>query len=181
MYFYYSLLLFAAFLQERDYETSSSGVADNYRLNLGADSSVISSSFDGPRQSGPDWMEFSERNKYSNLAAVVEESGGRGRLRRSSSSYPDFRQESSWESVGDRFMFFDDLEVNFRGSLPPGNFRRRARRSQEREKRAVETVFEEIHRSSPPDNVRPREREESLERESGSGNGSQGNSPVSAG
>ncbi|XP_011078204.1 formin-like protein 20 [Sesamum indicum] len=159
------LLFFAivcGLFARRDDETSSSSVADDGRLNSGADLSVISSSFDGTRQSGSDWLEYSERNEYSNL---VEESGGRGRLRRSSSSYPDFRQESSWESVGDRFRFVDDLEVNFRGSLPPDDFRRRARRSQEREKRAVETVFEEIHRSAPPDNVRPRGRRRSLERE----------------
>ncbi|KAK4432854.1 hypothetical protein Salat_1047600 [Sesamum alatum] len=156
--------IFAGLFPRRDDETSSSSVDDDDHLNSG----VISSSFDGPRQSGSDWMEFSpERNEYSNLTAVVEESGGRGRgrLRRSSSSYPDFRPESSWESVGDRFRFIDDLEVNFRGSSPPDNLRRRTRRIQEREKRAVETVFEEIHRSPPPDNVRPGERRRSLERE----------------
>ncbi|XWS70049.1 hypothetical protein CRYUN_Cryun03dG0015800 [Craigia yunnanensis] len=59
------------------------------------------------------WFEYPERKIYddppinaTSLATSVR------RLKRSSSSYPDLRQDSLWENTEDRFRFFDDFEIN---------------------------------------------------------------------
>ncbi|XWS17451.1 hypothetical protein CRYUN_Cryun33cG0069000 [Craigia yunnanensis] len=57
------------------------------------------------------------------------------RLKRSSSSYPDLRQDSFWENTEDRFRFFDDFEINkYRSSTHNYNDQvRELRRSQRSE------------------------------------------------
>lgn len=52
-------------------------------------------------------FEFSDRKVYDQPTR-----SGSVRLRRSSSSYPDLRQESLWGVGDDRRRFFDDFEVN---------------------------------------------------------------------
>ncbi|KAL4303354.1 hypothetical protein GQ457_10G017240 [Hibiscus cannabinus] len=47
-----------------------------------------------------------------NAAALAAEPTGLRRLKRSSSSYPDLRQDSLWENSEDRSRFFDDFEIN---------------------------------------------------------------------
>ncbi|KAF2302719.1 hypothetical protein GH714_001428 [Hevea brasiliensis] len=48
---------------------------------------------------------------FDQLAAATPAAGMR-RLKRSSSSYPDLRQESFWEYGDDRSRFFDDFEIS---------------------------------------------------------------------
>ncbi|KAE8698405.1 Zinc ion binding, putative isoform 1 [Hibiscus syriacus] len=47
-----------------------------------------------------------------NAKTLAAEPTGVRRLKRSSSSYPDLRQESLWENNEDRSRFFDDFEIN---------------------------------------------------------------------
>ncbi|KAK4257839.1 hypothetical protein QN277_007374 [Acacia crassicarpa] len=63
------------------------------------------------------WYGFSENKIYDSPPIVRLQSpvAGVSRLRRSSSSYPDLRQESLWETESDRyrgFRFFDDFEID---------------------------------------------------------------------
>ncbi|KAL6274444.1 hypothetical protein ACE6H2_025136 [Prunus campanulata] len=93
------------------------------------------------------WFGFSER--------PPETSGGR--LRRSSSSYPDLRQlgqQSSWES-GDhsksQFRFFDDFEINnttYHRTPPPVSRQSRSREYSDVIKEIPVDTF--VLRSSPP-------------------------------
>ncbi|GLT45038.1 hypothetical protein SLA2020_189030 [Shorea laevis] len=59
------------------------------------------------------WFEeYSERKVYDDRP-MSSAASGVGRLRRSSSSYPDLRQDSLWGNGGDdRFRFFDDFEIS---------------------------------------------------------------------
>ncbi|GFS43436.1 hydroxyproline-rich glycoprotein family protein [Actinidia rufa] len=59
------------------------------------------------------WYEYSDRRVDDNSPVT---SGGR--LRRSSSSYPDLRQVPEWETGDSQFRFFDDLGVNMYRSSP---------------------------------------------------------------
>ncbi|PQQ08877.1 ras-associated and pleckstrin homology domains-containing protein 1 [Prunus yedoensis var. nudiflora] len=93
------------------------------------------------------WFGFSERPPETNG----------GRLRRSSSSYPDLRQlgqQSSWES-GDhsksQFRFFDDLEINnttYHRTPPPVSRQSRSREYSDVIKEIPVDTF--VLRSSPP-------------------------------
>ncbi|GMI92680.1 hypothetical protein like AT5G57070 [Hibiscus trionum] len=61
------------------------------------------------------WFEHPERKTYDGGAPInVRPSPATGvrRLKRSSSSYPDLRQDSLWENNEDRYRFFDDFEIN---------------------------------------------------------------------
>ncbi|GMI88547.1 hypothetical protein like AT5G57070 [Hibiscus trionum] len=64
------------------------------------------------------WFDqYPERKIYDdhppvNAAAMAAEATGVRRLKRSSSSYPDLRQDSLWENCEDRSRFFDDFEIN---------------------------------------------------------------------
>ncbi|XP_059633166.1 uncharacterized protein LOC132275961 [Cornus florida] len=74
------------------------------------------------------WFEYSEPPKESNHPPIATPTTGVSRLRRSSSSYPDLRQESLWETGDRRFRFSDDYEMYRSNSSD--NVRRRARRSE---------------------------------------------------
>ncbi|KAK6139638.1 hypothetical protein DH2020_026622 [Rehmannia glutinosa] len=115
--------------------------ADNQNLTS---VSSVSSLVNRPRQSVSTWLDFPDRKEYNSVGDVSSASGSR--LRRSSSSYPDLRQESLWESGGgNRNRFFDDFEVmNYYRSPPPESFDRLPRRSHEAEREEVETVVREI-------------------------------------
>ncbi|KAK8547259.1 hypothetical protein V6N13_097975 [Hibiscus sabdariffa] len=61
------------------------------------------------------WFDHPARKTYDDGAPInVRPSPATGvrRLKRSSSSYPDLRQDSLWENNEDRFRFFDDFEIN---------------------------------------------------------------------
>ncbi|KAK4396879.1 hypothetical protein Sango_1524500 [Sesamum angolense] len=136
------LVLFAILcgvFARRNDEAPASGdddAADQRRLES---VSNVSSFVNNPRQSVPGWMDFPDRKEYNRISSG-------GRLRRSSSSYPDLiRQESLWESGGgNRSRFLDDFEVNFYRSPPPGNLELRPGRSHEAERREQETLVREI-------------------------------------
>ncbi|XP_073137875.1 uncharacterized protein [Henckelia pumila] len=126
------LVLFAVLcgvFARRNDETSSSYGAETALINA---YEVVNS---GSRSvSGADWLESPDRKAYARLTSSYVNTGG-SRLRRSSSSYPDLRQESLWGSDGEKFKSFDDFEVDFH--RPPGNFHRHVRQSHEVEKDAL--------------------------------------------
>ncbi|KAI3524765.1 hypothetical protein L1887_03429 [Cichorium endivia] len=96
------LVLFAILcgvLARRNDEVSSSGdVADQ------ANGSVAESSNTAAAEPSGQWVSFSDRKVAT------------GGLRRNSSSYPDFRQESLWENAENRSRFFDDFDVDIYSS-----------------------------------------------------------------
>lgn len=71
------------------------------------------------------WFRYSETKIDDNphVWAPASPATGVTRLKRSSSSYPDLRQESLWEMGDDRFQsrFFDDFDINKYQSLRPRN------------------------------------------------------------
>ncbi|XVF48948.1 hypothetical protein PTKIN_Ptkin03bG0229100 [Pterospermum kingtungense] len=80
------------------------------------------------------------------------------RLKRSSSSYPDLRQETLWDNSEDRFRFFDDFEINkYRSSSTNYNdhvheLRRRSWRSHDQSEESEAKVIPVdtfVLRSSP--------------------------------
>ncbi|XP_051132218.1 uncharacterized protein LOC127252189 [Andrographis paniculata] len=93
------------------------------------------------RHLAPAWMDSPDRKEYN----MISGGSGGGRLRRSSSSYPDLRQEALWESGGSRSRFLDDFDLNFYRSPLRENFDSRTRRRQaaEREEEA-ETIIREV-------------------------------------
>ncbi|KAI9191834.1 hypothetical protein LWI28_014170 [Acer negundo] len=60
---------------------------------------------------------YSERKVYDPSPEAVTATGTR-RLRRNSSSYPDLRQDSLWETGDDRFRFFDDFDIKHKFRSP---------------------------------------------------------------
>jgi len=68
------------------------------------------------------WFRYSE-TKIFDTPHVWAPATGVTRLKRSSSSYPDLRQESLWETGDDRFQsrFFDDFEIDKYRSPRPRN------------------------------------------------------------
>ncbi|KAL4281197.1 hypothetical protein GQ457_03G046860 [Hibiscus cannabinus] len=77
--------------------------------------SVSDSSKASDHQVSQQWFEHPERKIYDGSAPIKvrrsPETSVR-RLKRSSSSYPDMRQDSLWMNNEDRFRFFDDFEIN---------------------------------------------------------------------
>ncbi|KAL3642901.1 hypothetical protein CASFOL_013716 [Castilleja foliolosa] len=139
------LVLFAilcGIFARRNDETPPSGTSGDRRFSGSTISNVSSLEHLRPRQSATSWMYFPDQ-EYNNIISGDVISGNR--LRRSSSSYPDLRQESLWGSGGgNRSGILDDLEVNsYRSSQSPEKCRPR-RRSYEAERGEVETPVREI-------------------------------------
>uniref|UniRef100_A0A7N0TUQ2 Uncharacterized protein n=1 Tax=Kalanchoe fedtschenkoi TaxID=63787 RepID=A0A7N0TUQ2_KALFE len=63
-----------------------------------------------PQQPSSHQLKWYELSSYdSSMRATTS---GRGGLRRSSSSYPDLRQQSNWETTGEHgFRYYDDFEI----------------------------------------------------------------------
>ncbi|KAE7998503.1 hypothetical protein FH972_003043 [Carpinus fangiana] len=80
---------------------------------------------EGEQSTSQQWFRYSETKIYDTPRVWSSASPATGvtRLKRSSSSYPDLRQESLWETGDDRFQFrfFDDFEINKYRSLRPRN------------------------------------------------------------
>ncbi|WJZ97745.1 hypothetical protein VitviT2T_016326 [Vitis vinifera] len=98
-------------------------------------------------------FEFSDRKIYD---PPIQ--SGSVRLRRSSSSYPDLRQESLWGAGDDRRRFFDDFEVNNYRSPASSDYVRRHRRSElERDDSEVKVIPVDTFavRSSPSPSPAP--------------------------
>ncbi|XP_059431692.1 uncharacterized protein LOC132165222 [Corylus avellana] len=72
---------------------------------------------EGEQSTSQQWFRYSETKIYDTPSGAP--ATGVTRLKRSSSSYPDLRQESLWETGDDRFQFrfFDDFEINKYQSL----------------------------------------------------------------
>ncbi|KAI6682007.1 hypothetical protein NL676_035888 [Syzygium grande] len=71
------------------------------------------------------WFEPGEDKVFGYSEPAMRSPGsGVGRLRRSSSSYPDLKQDSPWETGDDRFRFFDDFEVSSKYSSSSTQFDR---------------------------------------------------------
>ncbi|KAG8376187.1 hypothetical protein BUALT_Bualt09G0037100 [Buddleja alternifolia] len=111
-----------------------------------ASSDGVPSFVNRPRRSVTSWLDFPDQKEYNKISSVNRAAAGG--MRRSSSSYPDLREESMWHGGGDggnRSRFFDDFEVNFHRSPLPEDLRRRGRRSREAEREEVaETLVKEI-------------------------------------
>lgn len=79
------------------------------------------------------WFEYSDRRIYN------APENGVSRLRRNSSSYPDLRQESMWQTGGDR-RFFDDFDLNNYHSSRSDSFQRRRQREQEKDEEYLKDI-----------------------------------------
>nr|KJB54437.1 hypothetical protein B456_009G034000 [Gossypium raimondii] len=113
------------------------------------------------------WFGHPERKIYDDGAPInVRPSPATSvrRLKRSSSSYPDLRQDSLWENNEDRFRFFDDFEINkYRSSTGYGDHQvhvlRRSWRSEFEESEAkvipVDTFVLRSSTSSTPSKTPP--------------------------
>ncbi|KAL2553814.1 hydroxyproline-rich glycoprotein family protein [Forsythia ovata] len=127
------LVLFAiicgVFFRRND-EVSSSEAADQQNLNVSPVPDFVRPP--GESVSSAQWFGFSDGKEYGgNVMSTPVGDGGGTRLRRSSSSYPDLRQESLWENRDNRFRYFDDFEVkSYRTSPVAEHFHRRARRNE---------------------------------------------------
>ncbi|EXB38898.1 hypothetical protein L484_027333 [Morus notabilis] len=108
------LVLFAIlcgiFARRNDDESANNDVVPTARRSGGVEESEPAN----PQR----WFAFSDDRRSEKIYDSVDrtaESGSLRRLRRSSSSYPDLRQESLWETGDDprfQFRFFDDFEIN---------------------------------------------------------------------
>ncbi|PPD89017.1 hypothetical protein GOBAR_DD14018 [Gossypium barbadense] len=105
------------------------------------------------------WFGHPERKIYDDGAPInVRPSPATSvrRLKRSSSSYPDLRQDSLWENNEDRFRFFDDFEINkYRSSTGYGDhqvhvLRRSWRNEFEESEAKVIPVDTFVLRTPPP-------------------------------
>ncbi|XP_042067078.1 uncharacterized protein LOC121810352 [Salvia splendens] len=105
-----------------------------------------------PSQSVPAWIDFPDRREYNS-------NFGGGRLRRSSSSYPDMRQESVWEIEGaNRNRFMDDFEFNFYTSPPPPrveNYELRQKRHEAEAEAEAEIHVDKFEVAAPPEHMTP--------------------------
>lgn len=79
------------------------------------------------------WFDDSDRKAYSSPVGIELPGTGVGRLRRSSNSYPDLRQESLWETGERRYRFYDDFDVNLNRSTVSDYVYDGAQRSEIRE------------------------------------------------
>ncbi|XWS26644.1 hypothetical protein CRYUN_Cryun26dG0048500 [Craigia yunnanensis] len=103
------------------------------------------------------WFDqYPERKIYDDPPINARSSANSARrLKRSSSSYPDLRQDSLWENTEDRFRFFDDFEKNkYRSSTSNDNdqvheLRRSWRNEIEESEPKVIPVDTFVLRSSP--------------------------------
>lgn len=111
------------------------------------------------------WYGFSESRIYDSPSTVRLQSPATGvsRLRRSSSSYPDLRQESLWETGNDRyrFRFFDDFEIDkfrspARDQTPEGHCIRRGGVGDDADDvKEIQVDTFEIRGSPPPPSPAP--------------------------
>ncbi|XP_043719023.1 serine/arginine repetitive matrix protein 1-like [Telopea speciosissima] len=132
------LVLFAVacgFLNRRNDDSSSSYSMDDVN---GVSAHISEGVIENPLQSTTprrQWFDYSSDLRiYDSVGAATSDSSistNVGRLRRSSSSYPDLRQEFSWVSgEDDRWRFFDDNDIDLNSYRSASEYvrRRRARR-----------------------------------------------------
>lgn len=133
------LVLFAIFcgiLARRNDDGSSSG-EDDSDANFDNASSISGSSQEKNGQlHSQQWFDHP-------IISTPATATGTGRLRRSSSSYPDLRQDASWETADDRFRFFDDFDIEhkyYRASADDQPHRLRRTRSEFQEYSQVKVI-----------------------------------------
>ncbi|XP_028797482.1 formin-like protein 5 [Neltuma alba] len=106
-------ILCGVFAKRNDEDSASSEEVETVRVRaVGYEKTVEQE--DGPVSRH--WYGFPENKIYDSPPIIRLQSpmAGVSRLRRSSSSYPDLRQESLWETESDRhrYRFFDDFEID---------------------------------------------------------------------
>ncbi|WRX32812.1 Protein of unknown function DUF761 [Theobroma cacao] len=108
------LVLFAilcgVFARRNDDDDNNSGSSGNN--NVRNDNNNNKNEASSHPVNSQQWFGYPGRKIYDDDPPMNASGTSVRRLKRSSSSYPDLRKESLWETSEHRFRFFDDFEIN---------------------------------------------------------------------